>query len=120
MLKTFTLNKIEEEHLSDTEGKMTFHLADENNIRRVVWGTTALDKNNLPISIIANQKREHPLIQCLFNSQVNETIKIEFTQYNDIFERVDEEVKTTPTVDELIKEMQKKPLRMGELLQVVE
>ena len=120
MLKTFILKKIEEEHISDSEGKMSFHLVDENDIRRTVWGTTILDENNLPTSIIANQTREHPLIQCLFNSQVNETIKVEFTQYNDIFERKDEEVNTTPTVEDLIKEMQKKPLRMGELLQVVE
>jgi hypothetical protein len=116
MLKTFTLNKIEEEILSDTEGKMTFELCDEAGVIRSVWGTTKLDQNGLPVSISANKTREHPLIQCLFNSQLNETIKIEFTQYNDIFERKDEEQKT-PSVEELINEMQKKPLRMGELLE---
>jgi len=118
MLKTFTLDKIEEEVISDTEGKMTFHLIDENGVTRKVWGNTKLDENKQPISIFAIKKREHPLIQCLFKSQANETIKIEFTQYNDIFERKDDN--QTPTVDELIKEMQKKPLRMGELLEFSE
>ena len=116
MLKTFTLNKVEEEVLSESEGKMTFELRDEAGVIRSVWGTTKLDQNGLPLSISANKTREHPLIQCLFNSQPNETIKIEFTQYNDIFERKDEDQKT-PSVDDLIKEMQKKPLRIGELLE---
>ena len=119
MLKTFTLNKIEEEVLSSSKGKMTFELTDEAGVTRNVWGTTELDQDGMPVSISANKTREHPLIQCLFNSQPNETIKIEFTQYNDIFERKDEEQKT-PSVDDLINEMQKKPLRMGELLELTE
>ena len=119
MLKIFTLNKIEEEVISATEGKMTFHLKDESGITRKVWGTTVVDDNSQPISISAIKKREHPLIQCLFKSQLNETIKIEFTQYNDIFERKGDD-KKAPTVDELIKEMQSKPLRMGEMLEFSE
>ena len=119
MLKTFTLNKIEEEMITDTEGKMTFHLTDESGFERSVWGRTTIDENNQTIGISAIKKREHPLIQCLFHSKPNETIKIEFTQYNDIFERKDED-KSTPTVKELIEEMQKKPLRMGELLEFTE
>lgn len=115
MLKTFTLNKIKEEILSETEGKMTFHLADENGVSRTVWGTTLLDHNGQPISISANKKREHPLLQCLFNSQPNETIEIEFTQYNDIFERNDNKA-TTPTVEDLMKEMQSKPMRVDSLV----
>ncbi len=119
MLKTFTLNKIEEEVISSTEGKTTFHITDESGITRSVWGKTTLDENNQPTSIFAIKTREHPLIQCLFKSQLNETIKIEFTQYNDIFERKDEDEKT-PTVEELMKEMQSKPLRVGEMLEFTE
>lgn len=119
MLKTFTLNKIKEVITSATEGKMTFHLIDESGITRTVWGKTTIDENNQPICILAVKKREHPLIQCLFKSQLNETIRIEFTQYNDIFDRKDEDEKV-PTVEELMKEMQSKPLRMGELLEFAE
>jgi len=119
MLKTFTLNKIEEEVLSELEGKMTFELTDENDITRTVWGTTKLDENGTPISITAIKTREHPLIQCLFKSQPKDMIKIEFTQYNDVFERKDEDAKA-PTVEELMKEMQSKPLRMGEMLELSE
>ena len=118
MLKTFTLNKIKEEVLSESEGKMTFELTDENGDTRTVWGMTTLDENDIPVSISAVKTREHPLIQCLFKSQPNETIKIEFTQYNNIFERKDDE--KTPTIEELLEEMKKKPLRMGELLEFTE
>lgn len=116
MLKTFTLNKIEEEVISDSEGKMTFELTDENGEIRKVWGETSLDENGIPVSITAVKTREHPLIQCLFKSQPNETVKIEFTQYNDIFERKDDAEKAS-TIEELLNEMKKKPLRMGELLE---
>ncbi len=118
MLKTFTLNNIKEEVLSESEGKMTFELTDENGDVRTVWGTTTLNEEGLPVSITAIKTREHPLIQCLFKSQPNETIKIEFTQYNEIFERKDDD--KTPTIEELIEEMKKKPLRMGELLEFTE
>ena len=115
MLKNFTLNEITEEILSETEGKMTFKVTDELGVSRTVWGTTKLDEEGMPLSITASKTREHPLIQCLFHSQLNETIKIEFTQYNDFFER--KEDNKTPSIEELINEMKKKSVRMGELLE---
>jgi hypothetical protein len=115
MFKTFTLTKKEEVHLTKTEGTMTFHLIDENGEARKVSGAIKLDVNLIPISISAERKREHPLIQCLFYTELNETISIEFKQYNDVFERNESEL-TQQTIENLAKEMQEKPRRVGALL----
>lgn len=118
MFKTFSLIQKEEEQISATEGKMTFHLQDENGINRSVWGITQLDQDLNALSITAPRPREHPLIQCLFLTEVNEKINIEFTQYNDVFERKDEEVtiKSAEDINNIAKEMQTKPMRVGALL----
>ena len=119
MFKTFTLTRKEEEQLSETEGKMTFHLTDESGFQRQVSGFTHLDENLDAVSISTPRKREHPLIQCLFITNVNETINIEFTQYNDVFERNDQDT-AEKSIEELAREMQNKPVRLGPLLKSVE
>ncbi len=119
MFKTFTLTRKEEEQLSETQGKMTFHLTDENGFERKVSGLTQLDENLNAVSISSHRKREHPLIQCLFINNVDETINIEFSQYNDVFARNDQD-KTQKTIEDLAREMQNKPLRLGPLLRSVE
>lgn len=116
MFKTFTLDRIVDEQLSETEGKRTFYIIDEKGDTRAVWGTTLIDEKGTPVSIAANKKREHPLIQCLFNSKIKQTINIEFTQYNSIFERKDEPVNAPFSIDEIAKEMQQKPVRVGSLV----
>ena len=116
MLKTFTLNKVVDEQFTETEGRRIFFLTDESGDERSVWGSTLLDENQHPVSISTDKKREYPLIQCLFDSKVKDTIKIEFTQYNDIFDRKSMSLEHQ-TIDEIAKEMQNKPLRIGALLQ---
>ncbi|MGK0270274.1 MAG: hypothetical protein ACI88H_000917 [Cocleimonas sp.] len=122
MFKTFSLTKKQEEQISATEGKMTFHLRDETGIDRTVWGLTQLDEDLNAISIVAPRAREHPLIQCLFLTNVNEKINIEFTQYNDVFERKTDKVEITSAedIERIAKEMQNKPMRVGALLKSTE
>ena len=122
MLKTFTLTKKEEEQISDTEGKMTFHLTDENGVQRTVWGVTRLDDQLNAVSITSDRPREHPLLQCLFVTNVDEQINIEFTHYNDVFERREEKltVSSAEDIERIAKEMQDKPMRVGSLLKSVE
>ena len=119
MLKTFTLEKVVDEQLTETEGKRIFHLTDENGEKRTVWGSTLLNDNQQPISISTNKKREYPLIQCLFNSKIQDKIKIEFTQYNSVFNRKSM-ADVQQTVEDIMKEMKKKPMRVGSLLQFVD
>lgn len=119
MFKTFTLTRKEEEQLSESEGKMTFHLTDESGFDRKVSGFTQLDENLNAVSIASPRKREHPLIQCLFITNVGETINIEFTQYNDVFVRNDQDT-AEKTIEEIAREMQNKPMRLGPLLKSVE
>lgn len=122
MFKTFTLIEKKEEQTSATEGKMIFRLEDENGVERSVWGITHLDEDLNAIDITALRTREHPLIQCLFLTNVNEKINIEFTQYNDVFERKEEEMKVTTAEDiqKIAQEMQDKPMRVGALLKSTE
>ena len=122
MFKTFSLIEKKEEQVSATEGKMTFLLKDENGLERSVWGHTQLDAGLNAVSITALRPREHPLLQCLLLTNVNEKINIEFTQYNDVFERKDEAVHITTAEDleKIAKEMQNKPMRVGALLKSTE
>ncbi len=122
MFKTFKLVNREEEQVSDHEGKMTFHLEDENGVQRKVWGITELDEDLNAISITALRTREHPLIQCLFLTNINEQINIEFTQYNEVFERKEDDMKvvTAEDLEKIAKEMQNKPMRVGALLKSTE
>ena len=46
MFKTFTLTRKEEEQLSETDGKMTFHLTDESGFERNVSGFFGKINNN--------------------------------------------------------------------------
>jgi len=119
MIKIYRLNIVAERKISETEGKMTFHLIDENGDYRTVWGYTELDDAGRSIKITAHKKREHPLIQCLFKSEPNDKIKVEFTQYNEIVERDDVEISISD-VDELMENMQKKPFRLGPMLKLVD
>ena len=119
MLKTYTLVRKEEIQVSDTVGKMIFHLKDENGEQRTVSGITKLDVDLNAVSISTDKKREYPLIECLFYSEVDETINIEFKQYNTVFERKDNEA-SEKTVEEIAKEMQSKPMRVGSLIKTTE
>jgi len=122
MFKTFKLVNREEEQVSDHEGKMTFHLEDESGVQRKVWGITELDEDLNAIRITALRTREHPLIQCLFLTNINEQINIEFTQYNEVFERKEDDMKvvTAEDLEKIAKEMQNKPMRVGALLKSTE
>ena len=101
---------------------MIFRIEDESGVERTVWGLTHLDEDLNAISISAIRTREHPLIQCLFLTNVNDEFNIEFTQYNDVFERKDEEPKPISAEDlaKMTQEMQDKPMRVGTLLKSVE
>jgi hypothetical protein len=87
MLKTYMIEKVEEEQHSDTEGSMTFHLVDENGDCRTVSGTTYIDKNKVAQGISSESIRELPLIESLFSARDKKTIDIEFDHFNKVFNR---------------------------------
>ena len=76
MLKTFMIEKIEEEVCSDSTGKMIFHLVDENGDCRTVSGMTFLDKDGQPQGISSESKRELPLIENLFSERHKKVVDI--------------------------------------------
>ena len=106
MIKTFTLEKIEEEQTSDTKGKMIFHLIDELGDCRTVTGATFLDENKVAKGISSKNKRELPLIQNLFELEVNDTIDLEFKYFNDLYDR-DIDKTANQVAYEKVLEMQK-------------
>ncbi|HIP80808.1 MAG TPA: hypothetical protein EYH16_00145 [Leucothrix mucor] len=87
MIKTFSLDKIEETQLSDKKGTMIFHLTDESGESRKVTGLTFLDENKVAKGITSVNKRELPLIQNLFEMELKETIDLEFKYFNDLYDR---------------------------------
>lgn len=115
MIKTFTLNKIEEEQVSDTAGTMTFYLTDENGDSRIVSGTTFLDKNKQAKGISSSHKRELPLIQNLFEMEVNETIDLEFKYYNNIYDRASDKTVNEVAYEKAL-EMQKEGKFLSRIL----
>ncbi|MEE9328121.1 MAG: hypothetical protein V3U71_12615 [Cocleimonas sp.] len=82
MLKTYMIEKVVEEQLSDNEGLMTFYLVDENGDCRTVSGKTYLDENLEPQGITTESKRELPLIDTIFASRHKKAIDIEFDSFN--------------------------------------
>lgn len=87
MLKTFMIEKIEEEVCSDSTGKMTFYLIDENGDCRTVTGTTFLDKNGQPQGINSESKRQLPLVENLFSERHKKVVDIEFDHFNKVYDR---------------------------------
>lgn len=87
MLKQFTLNKREEEKISETHGKMSFFITDENGNDRVVTGTTFLNEDQVAQGISSKNKRELPLIEGLFRLEIGEVIDVEFESYNKVYYR---------------------------------
>ncbi len=81
------IEKIEEEVCSDSTGKMTFHLVDENGDCRSVTGMTFLDKNGQAQGISSESKRELPLIENLFSDRHKKVVDIEFDHFNKIYDR---------------------------------
>lgn len=119
MFKFFTIDRIIDEQISETEGVRAFHLIDELGDKRIVFGATLLDENLNTVSIQAEKKREHPLVECLFESKLKDTISIEFSQYNEIFKREFGDV-TEQTIEEIARDMQSKGYRLGSLIKSVD
>ncbi len=87
MIKQFTLNKREEEQLSDTQGRIKFFITDENGVDRVVTGLTFLNEDKVAQGISSKNKRELPLIESLFRLEIGEVIDVEFEAYNKVYYR---------------------------------
>ena len=87
MIKQFTLNKREEEHITNTQGTMSFFITDENGNDRIVTGSTFLNKENIAQGISSENKRELPLIESLFRLEIGEIIDVEFESYNKVYYR---------------------------------
>ncbi len=87
MLKQFTLNKREEETVSETQGIIKFYISDEMGNDRIVSGTTFINEDKIAQGVTTKNKRELPLIESLFRMEIGETIEVEFEAYNKVYYR---------------------------------
>lgn len=114
MLKTFTLENRVDEQLSETSGTVVFSVTDENNIARDILADTFLDENKVPQGVTASNKRELPLVEGLFRMEIGESTTIDFTLYNETFNREDNKTSNQVAHDEVIK-MQKEDSLLGKI-----
>lgn len=106
MLKTYMIEKISEEVISDNVGRMTFYLIDENGDCRTVNGETFLDKDQNPTGISSESKRELPLVESLFSNRDKKVVDIDFEKYNMVYDR-DLDKTINEIAFEKVKEMEK-------------
>ena len=74
MMKAFTLVGRDQQRISKSEGKVIFHLVDENGDKRALLAIAKLDENNKVIDVKAAVPREDSLLHCLLYADINETI----------------------------------------------
>ncbi len=87
MLKTYMIEKIVEEQVSETAGTIVFHLVDENGDCRTASGSTYLDENKKARGVTTESIRELPLIESLFSNRDKKTIEVEFDHFNKVYDR---------------------------------
>ena len=114
MLKTYTLYDRFDEQLSDTAGTVTFSVTDENSDNRNISAETFLDENHVPQGITASNKRELPLVEGLFRLEVGEKTTIDFTLYNNTFNREDNKTSNQVAHDEVMR-MQREGSLLGKI-----
>jgi len=118
MLKTYMIEKISEEVISDNVGRMTFYLIDENGDCRTVRGETFLDNDQKPTGISSESKRELPLVESLFSNRDKKVVDIDFEKYNMVYDR-DLDKTINEIAFEKVKEMEKEKtlsFRLAKLL----
>lgn len=87
MLKTYMIEKIVEEQVSETTGTIVFYLVDENGDCRTASGFTFLDKNKQAQGVSTESIRELPLIESLFSNRDKKTVEVEFDHFNKVYDR---------------------------------
>ena len=87
MLKKFMIEKIDHEQVTDTAGKMVFHLADEAGQCRTVSASTFLNEDKEPQGVSTDNIRELPLIEGLFSNRHKKMIEVEFDHFNKAYNR---------------------------------
>ncbi|MCK5727418.1 MAG: hypothetical protein KAH22_11420 [Thiotrichaceae bacterium] len=87
MIKRFTLKKIEHKIISKKKGMLTYIVVDENNTQRTVASVTSLDRRGEIKSRKAVYKREIPLVDALTGLALNQSLTVDFSDFNKTFKR---------------------------------
>lgn len=103
MLKKFMIERIDQKQISDTMGKIVFHLVDENGDYRTVRGSTFLNENNEPQGVTTESTRELPLVESLFNNRHKKIIEVEFDHFNETYDQNIDQTINKGTYDTVMK-----------------
>ena len=110
MLKKFMIEKVDEEQFTETTGRITFHLVDENGNCRKVKGSTHLDENQKARGITTESVRELPLIETLFSNRKKKFIEVEFDPFNKVYDRETDQTVNQIAYQEVVKMQKEKKL----------
>lgn len=89
MYKSYTIKSYKYKEISRAKGSITYHLVDELGEERAVTAMANCGLlNNKIKSIHPIHHRETPLVEALANSDINDTIVVDFSDFNKKFPRV--------------------------------
>jgi len=83
----FTLKDKQFKEISKGKGVLSFHLVDELGRDRIVKAQAKLNWFKKIHSVRPMYHRETPLVNALVKTKLNETIQVDFTEYNKKFPR---------------------------------
>jgi len=82
MKKTFTVQSVKNNSISNGKGALVWQLSDELDRPRKVTGVTTLDKQGRILSTRAVYERETPLVERLLQQNEGDTFSIDFGPIN--------------------------------------
>ncbi len=82
MQVTYTYKDYNLRETSKGRGVLTFHLVDKEGHKRTVSAIVKLGFNNKIISARPLHQRETPILKVLQKASINETIQVDFSDYN--------------------------------------
>ncbi len=88
MYKTYTIKSFNFKEISKGKGSLSYYLVDERGDERIVMAKAKRGLIKKIKSIEPIHHRETPLVKALANSSVNDTIVVDFSEFNRKYPRV--------------------------------
>jgi len=98
MVINYTLKNYQFRETTKGKGIVKYLLVDEQGKKRIVSAIANLGYGHKIKSVHPIHHREMPLIEALFNAQINEKLMVDFTEYNHKYPRGSGEARKIETV----------------------
>lgn len=103
MYKSYTIKSYKYKEISKGKGSIAYQLVDELGEERIVTAMANCGLMNKIKSIHPIHHRETPLIKILANSAINDTIVVDFSDFNKKFPRVHSDFQFKKSARRMIK-----------------